>query len=536
MRTAIVILVAALSSLTVAQAQSPASSNPAEAACRGLQSPARAAMFAAIPDALTAINSAQVIAAGGRGTEVDDDLPEICRVEGYINPTVGFLVRMPTNTWNGKFMMGGCGGPCGNYLEDRIDPALVRGYAVVTTDMGHKGTGWAWAYNNVQGQIDFAYRATHLTAKVAKVVIEAFYGKAASRNYYFGCSTGGRQGMILAQRFPTEFEGIVAGAPVFDELGDSPYFLDWAVISNTAADNQPILTPELLPVVHNAVLAACDAKDGLADGILQNPLSCTWDPKEIVCRPGALDKCLSEAQADVVRKIYEGARNSKGERLYWGMPRGSEDQWTMWLKPRTQQGLSITAHLGFSPSAPPDWTIYDFDYDRDPARLAMNSILQNPLNPDLTAFKQAGGKMILFHGYNDNNIPAEASIAYYERAVKTLGGRKETDPFFRLFTPPAVNHCRGGHGGGAIDWITALEDWVEKGQPPEVVMAFHPTKPYPTRPRDIADYGGGYSKLDRFPLKDGDYDRVRPVYPYPAYARYTKGDAAKASSYTRAMP
>jgi feruloyl esterase len=288
--------------------------------------------------------------------------------------------------------------------------------------------------------------------------------------------------------------------------------------------------------VNKAVLAACDAKDGLADGILQNPLACTWDPKEIVCKSGQGGDCLTSAQADVVRKIYEGARNSKGELLYWGMPRGSEDQWAVWLRPRPNQGVSITAHLGFSPSAPPDWTVYDFDYDRDPARLAMNSFLQDPVNPDLTAFKKAGGRMILFHGYNDNNIPAEASIDYYERAVRTMGGRKETDPFFRLFTPPAVNHCRGGDGGGSIDWITALEEWIEQGKAPDMVLAYHPTKPYPSIAREVTDYGATYSKLDRFPIKAEDYDRVRPLYPYPAYARYTRGDPKLPSSYTRAMP
>lgn len=532
MRVLLGLLIGVIFGIPAASGQTPSP----EAACRALTSPENAAKFAALPDAVTTINSARIVAAGGRGTVADDDLPEICRVEGYITPTVGFLVRMPTTSWNGKFMMGGCGGPCGNYLEDRIDPALVRNYAVVTTDMGHKGVGWAWAYNNVQGQIDFAYRATHLTAVVAKEVIATFYGRPATRNYYLGCSTGGRQGMILAQRFPTDFEGIVAGAPVFNQLGDSPYFLDWAVKSNTAADFQPILTPEHLPIVHQAVLAACDAKDGLADGILQNPLACAWDPKEIICKSGQSGACLTAAQADVVRKIYDGARNSKGGQLYWGMPRGSEDQWAVWLRPRPNQGTSITAHLGFAPSAPLDWTVYDFDYDRDPARLAMNSVLQSPLNPDLTAFKKAGGRLILFHGANDSSIPYEASIDYYERVVKTMGGRKETDPFFRLFTPPAMNHCRGGDGGGAIDWITALENWIEKGEAPEALLVYHPNKPYPSVARDITDYGGSYSKYDRFPMNEADYDRVRPLYPYPAYAKYAKGDPAKASSYSRAMP
>jgi len=202
------------------------------------------------------------VPAGGTHGAADDDLPEICRVEGVIAPTVGFLVRMPTRNWNGKFMMGGCGGPCGNYLEDRIDPALVRNYAVVNTDMGHKGSGWLFGYNNLQGQVDFAYRATHVTAVVAKEVIKAFHGNAASRNYFNCWSTGGRQAMISAQRFPDDFEGIIAGAPVYDEVGDSPYFLEWNLRVNTAADGSTILTADKLDVVHDAVLRKCDALGG----------------------------------------------------------------------------------------------------------------------------------------------------------------------------------------------------------------------------------------------------------------------------------
>jgi feruloyl esterase len=539
LRLACCVSLLAISQCVLAQTSAgpPPSKEGAESACHALASAESAAKFAQIPDAVTSINSAQIVPAGGRHTVADNDLPEICRVEGYIAPTIGFLVRMPTKDWNGKFMMGGCGGPCGNYLEDRIDPALVRNYAVVTTDMGHKGSGWQWAYNNPQGQVDFAYRATHLTALVAKEIIEAFYSRPAAHNYFFGCSTGGRQAMIEAQRFPTDFEGIVAGAPPYEETGDSPYFIDWNVNSNTDESGHPILTAALLPLLHEAVLAACDAADGVKDGVIQNPLACHFDPHTLVCKTSGSSDCLTAAQADVAQKIYDGASDSKGRKLYWGMPRGSEDQWAPWLTPRSSQGLSIVGYMGFSPSAPPSWKTTDFNYDTDPARLSLNRALFNPLNPDLSEFKSAGGKLILFHGDNDNNIPVGASIAYYESAVRTLGGLAQTDTFFKFYTPPGVNHCRGGDGGGSIDWIAALENWVEKGQAPDRLVAYHRPKEYPQVPREVTDYGATYSKFDRFPLDSSEYDRARPLFPYPAIARYKgKGDPTQPDSYVRASP
>jgi len=308
------------------------------------------------------------------------------------------------------------------------------------------------------------------------------------------------------------------------------------MISNTGSNGQPILTPAQLPMIHKAIMEACDAVDGVRDGILQAPLNCQWKPQSIICKGGATDNCLTASQAEVVQKIYDGARNSKGELLYWGMPRGSEDQWAGWLRPRTSQGQSITGYMAFYPSASPSYAVQDFNYDTDPARVNLTAWMHNPLNPDLSAFKKSGGKLILFHGYNDNNIPTQASITYYESAVRTMGGRAATDAFFRLFTPPAVNHCRGGDGGGSIDWIGAMEAWIEKGQAPDVLMAYHPAKPYPTIPREITDYGGGYSRFDRFPLQPGEYDRVRPLFPYPAIAKYTKGDPNLATSYVKAMP
>ncbi|MEO5640786.1 MAG: tannase/feruloyl esterase family alpha/beta hydrolase, partial [Sphingomicrobium sp.] len=470
------------------------------------------------------------------------DLPELCRIEGSISPTIGFLLRMPTADWNGKILMGGCGGPCGTYLEDKVDPALVRHYAVVTTDMGHKGPGWLFAYHNPQAQIDFAYRATHLTAVVAKQLIAEFYGRPAQRNYFLGCSTGGRQAMIEAQRFPTDFDGIIAGAPVYDELGDSPFFLDWNTRVNSAADGSTILTEDKLPLIHAAVLAKCDALDGIKDGLLIDPLQCRFDPAELACRPGqAAATCLTADQVAVARKFRDGARNSKGTQLYHGIPWGAEDQWVNyfgWVSPTGRQyngaGYAITGYLGYGAGTPegPAYRISDFDYDRDPPRLALAGQLYNPSNPDLSAFHDAGGKLILFHGMNDNNIPVEQSIGYYRKAVAANGGATRTSSFFRLFTPAGMNHCRDGDGGGDFDWLSALENWVERGQAPQQVIAYHLTKPYPSAPRSLEDYGAPYARMSRHPIDAASFDRARPVYPWPIAARYAgKGDPALPTSW-----
>jgi feruloyl esterase len=199
-------------------------------------------------------------------------------------------------------------------------------------------------------------------------------------------------------------------------------------------------------------------------------------------------------------------------------------------------GFSITGYLGFASGAPagPAFQAGDFDFDKHPERLDLTGLLYNPVNPDLSRFHKAGGKMILFTGWHDNNIPPEASMAYYEAAMRANGGEAATQEFFRFFMPPAVNHCRGGDGGGEIDWISALENWVEKGVPPDSVLAYHPLAAYVTAPRALEDYGAPYMKLGRHPLQPGSYDRVRPVYPFPAWTKYSgKGDPADPKSWTK---
>jgi feruloyl esterase len=512
--------------------------------CAALANPSHAVRFAEIIDAPTAILSARIVPAGGDGSIIERDYPEHCDVEGQIAPNIGFVLRMLTTTWNGKFLMGGCGGPCGSYMLDRYDTALVRHYAVVVTDMGHKGSNWLFAFNNLDAMIDFGYRATHVTAVAAKEIVAAFYGKRAAQNFFWGCSTGGRQAMVEAQRFPHDFDGILAGAPVWFQTGNQPLFSLWATRINIGAGGKAILDSAKLPLVHRAVMEACDAIDGLKDGLLQDPRRCAWEPKSILCRGGTADTCLTPAEAEVVQKIYDGARNAKGEKLYWGMARGSEDQWApIWInsggKPGTALGDAsgkalVTSYRSFYYPPGPSYSLFDFDYDRDPQRLALTESIYNAQNPDVRKFKAAGGKLILYTGWNDNNIPPEAAIDYYETATRTMGGSAATTDFFRLFLLPAVNHCQYGAGGGEADWLAALERWVERGEAPDQIIVHHMREePYPSIDRPGRD--GRATRFPRYPLDSQSYDRTRPVYPYPDVARWSgRGDAAQASTWQKA--
>jgi len=409
---------------------------------------------------------------------------------------------------------------------------------VVTSDLGHNGgpANFSFAYNNLAGAIDFGFRATHVTAVAAKELIDAFYERRAARNYFMGCSTGGRQGLMEAQQFPSDFDGILAGAPPLDQTGDSAYHLNWIVRSNIGKDRKPILTAEELPLIHAAVLAACDARDGLADGVLQDPRDCDWDPGAIQCKAGAAgDRCLSAEQVSVVRKIYSGATDSRGRALYFGMPRGSEDQWGMLINigdpPGTGTiGESMLRYASYFDFPGPTYSVMDFDYDEDPPRLAVMERLYNVQNPDLRKFKAAGGKLISYHGWNDNNIPAGAMVDYYETVTRTMGGENPTREFYRLFMLPSVNHCQYGRGGGEVDWISVLEDWVEHGIAPDHVLAHHMlTEPYPPIPGEI------WAQMARHPLPQGSFDRVRPVFAFPDVAVYSgKGDVALPSSWVKA--
>ncbi|MDX2221719.1 MAG: tannase/feruloyl esterase family alpha/beta hydrolase [Rhodospirillaceae bacterium] len=483
--------------------------------------------FSQVPDAPTHILEAEEIAAAG-------DVPAYCRVEGYVTPRVGFDLRMPTANWNGKMIMHGCGGYCGS-LEgaNSCADSLARGYACIFTDLGHRSTALdaKWAYNDAQALIDFYYRATHVTVQAGRAIVAAAYGQEISKSYFRGCSTGGRQGMISAQRFPADFDGIIAGAAASVSTAGGMHLI-WSALANLDKSGAPIMSDAKVPMLAKAVMDKCDGLDGLVDGMIDDPRACGFDPAEIACKRGQKsDQCLTPAEVGVVRKIYAGAVNSKGENIYRAPPMpGSELTWVpVYIGENGLKGgyyyfgADYLRYIAYAEDPGPTWRPEDFDWDRDPPRLGYSRTFNNAANPDLNAFKERGGKLIGFQGWNDYSVPPTAIVDYYEKVVRLMGGLDRTQDFYRLFMLPGVNHCTGGVGPDRLDLLTALEAWVEQGQAPELVVAAKSTERLPGYPR--------------FPLDASKITMTRPIYPYPAVARYAgSGDPNRAESFRRFDP
>ena len=412
----------------------------------------------------------------------------------------------------------------------QLEEPLARGYAVVSSDMGHSGApnNWVFAYGNPQALIDFSFRATHVVTLAAKEVVKAGYGVPAKYSYMYGCSTGGVQGQIEAQRYPHDFDGIVSGAPPYL---NGPSYSEYAVRANLDANGNGIFDPAKLPMLRKAVLAQCDAKDGLKDGLLQDPRQCGFDPATIQCKGADASSCLTAAEVAVVRKIYAGPASADGTPANYGwagMAPGSEYEWyPSFICDKGQPhpralGTEYDFGNGVYPlTAATLDKAYGFDNDGTAARGqavypgGTLNWLRWAGNPDLRRFRDSGGKMITWHGWDDAETAPGASADYHETMARTMGGEAEARKFSRLFMLPGTAHCRRGPGGDSVDWISAIETWVERGQPPEQVIAHHLVKEqnYLGLPRP------------RYPFSEGSYDRTRPVYPYPTIARYAgKGD------------
>jgi Tannase and feruloyl esterase len=458
-----------------------------------------------------------------------------CEVQAYVAPNIGFELRLPARDWNGKFAQVGCGGFCGGIFPTACDAVLGRGYACVATDMGHKSTALdaQWAYDNLQAEVDFAYRATHVVTLAGKAITARYFGRGPQRAYFVGCSTGGRQGMVEAQRFPWDYDGIVSGAPVINETGDGMALL-WNVVSTHDREGKPLLSAGDLERVHAAAVAHCDLDDGVRDGLIGDPRRCAFDPGALACAAGATGDCLSAAQAEAVRKVYSGPVDSQRRALYTGgaLP-GSELNWIGNYVAR--DGGRSTYHrfmtdlfryLAFMPDAGPSWTIDQFDWDRDPRRLDLMESLYSGSNPDLRRFKARGGKLLAYQGWADQSVLPLNVIDYYETAEKTMGGRAATQEFFRLFMIPGMNHCAGGEGAHAVDYLSYLEAWVERGEAPDMMLAAQPKPDAPQRPQ----YGAPALAPEQAAF-------TRPLYPYPLQPRYKgRGDTGDAASYEPRQP
>ena len=496
--------------------------NAAESQCAGL---ARAD-FSSVLDAPTHVNVTNAVAAA-------NGVPAYCQVKGYVSPTVEFELRLPLEDWNGKFVKRGCGGYCGGVFIGACNNHLKDGYACIASDMGHRSTALdaKWAYNAIQTEIDFGYRATHVVTVAGKAITESFYGDAPERSYFMGCSTGGRQGLVEAQRFPYDFDGIVAGAPVINETGAGMQ-LNWTVAATRDGDGNQILPARKLQMIHDAVIAKCDMNDGLEDGLIGDARDCNFEPRELQCLGQDRDNCLTADQIGVVNKIYEGPKNSDGMDLYTGgAQRGSELNW--YGNYISEDGSVSTyeqfmgdmfRYMGFMPDPGPSWQNADFDYDRDYKRLGMMESLYTGSNPDLRKYKEHGGKILVYQGWRDQSVVPLNVIDYYETVTKTMGGQQATEDFFRLFMIPGMNHCSGGAGAYAINYLDYMEDWIENGNAPDVLIGVHPNRPVDAAGTDL-------------PLEGDAVEFSRPTYPYPAKVRYAgEGDPNDASSFVRIDP
>lgn len=451
-----------------------------------------------------------------------DDLPAYCKVEGIIEPQIGFELRLPLTGWNGKYLQQGCGGMCGWINMGACEDALARGYATANTDMGHKGSpAWAgWAWRSPQARVDFAYRSTHLLAKAGKALVESFYGKPPAYAYFRGCSTGGRQGLIEAQRYPDDFDGIIAGAPVLNQFYDGLYHLAWSGLTTLDAGGKPILTTADLKLANQSAMAACDKTDGVVDGVIGDPPRCGWTPARLACGTRRSGACLSPDKVAALQRLYAGYPTQKAVMPFsGGLTPGGETEWVpIFVTPDgsrppvlNAEGMlpRFFAYLGLQQDKPVEMT--NLDVEALALQLAEPEAMFNAQSADLAAFKRAGGKLILYHGWNDIEVPPGLSTAYFDSVAAVQGGRAATLDFFRLFMLPGIAHCRRGSGADAIDFLTALENWVEKGEAPDRLIAHHLVKEQ--------NYLG-LPRL-RFPLQPADYAWTRPVYPYPVTATWS---------------
>lgn len=522
--TVVVVLLAwAVSPSAWAESVSP--ENSSAEACKSLES----ADFSQIPDAPTQITGATLQAPA-------DGLPSVCVVKGYVTPAVGIELRLPIGNWNQKFLEVGCGGFCGTFAFSALCKGPLRkGYACIVSDMGHTSTTLqnAWAYNNLQAQVDYGYRSAHVAALAGKAITEEYYHRVLARSYFFGCSTGGHEGLLEAQRFPWDFDGMAIGGALNVNLSGWPMDIIWAVKALTGKDGKPIMSAADAQLLHQAVIAKCDMDDGLKDGIISNPAGCKFDPEILRCKRNNDAACLSGEKIEAIKKVYAGPPTSIVDRTYTeGALPGSELHWV----PGDEEswgnywGLGdyvteLFRYSGFWPAPGPNWTLADFDMNRDYKRLGMAASISNANNPDLRKYAALGGKIIAYFGLLDESTPE--LIEYHKTVERVMGGRAPTEDFFRLFGVPGMDHCTHGPGPFAIDYLSYLEAWVENGKAPDQLVGAH-----------IDGLNWGQAFTLQFPLDPKTPVKfTRPVYPYPAYAKYKgTGDPNDARNFIAVNP
>jgi hypothetical protein len=476
----------------------------------------------------TSITAAQVVAAGAftppgpaprpAALATYQALPAFCRVQGVLQPSgdshIEFEVWLPVSGWNGEYMGIGNGGSAGSitytYTANAhgLADALLEGFAASSTDTGHRGAGddYSFGKGHPEKSIDYFYRGIHETAVEAKAIVQAFYGAGAKVSYFDSCSNGGREALMEVQRYPADYDGVLAGAP---SNFRTRLQLEMVWVSEAlSAEPGSHFPSSKLPAIEAAALEACDAVDGLKDGVLDDPSKCHFDPVVLLCKGPETDACLTQPQVTALKKIYSGPRNSQGEQIFPGYMPGGEtgvaNAWASWITGTGERaGSSVVRAQGFFDSfldPDPRWNVPNFNFDRDVKAFEDSAAgLANATNPDLSSFADRGGKLIIYHGWSDAAVPPLSTVNYYRQVVSKMGP-KAAD-FSRLYMVPGMQHCAGGSGPNSFRQpITAsLEHWVEKGAAPGSIVA--------------AKY-----KVDGNP--SSGVVSTRPLCPYPQVARY----------------
>ena len=446
------------------------------------------------------------------------DLPPFCRVAATLTPVPGSDIKMevwlPAATWNGKFMAIGNGGIAGliTYTyrsEGGLAGALKRGYATASTDTGHVGDTAAPFLGNRVKLEDFAFRAVHEMTVAAKAIIDSVYRMPPKLSFWNGCSLGGRQGLIEAQRFPADYDGIVAGAPAISQTR----LVSWSThVGKTAlGDPRNRIPGSKYPMIHQAVVNACDERDGLKDGLIDDPTQCNFDFRTLECSGGDSASCLTAAQVESARVITNPLVHPKtGELIFPGLALGTELGWGLRIGgPEPQRFGTDYFKYVFDNDPNWDWRTFDLEHAFTTAHRMGGDIL-DATSTDLSAFEQRGGKLLLFHGWSDANFSAETTINYYKAVLGKMGS-DDGGQWVRLFLAPGMGHCGGGEGPNTFDAVAALERWVEQGQAPDRIDASHSS--------------------------NGRIDRTRPLCPYPQKARYTgTGSIEDAANFVCRMP
>jgi feruloyl esterase len=450
--------------------------------------------------------------AGGRGNPAAARayaaLPSFCRVAATLKPTsdsdIKIEVWLPVSGWNGKFQAVGNGGRAGAISYPALATAVARGYATASTDTGHSTPGASFALGHPEKLIDYAHRAVHEMTVQAKLIISAYYDRAPSLSLWNGCSTGGRQGITEASKYPADFDAIVAGAAPDPSARLHAVRMAANLNANRSADSA--IPSEKYPLIHNAMLEACDRLDGVKDGVLENPTRCRFDPKTIECKGTDSPSCLTAAQVETAKMLYGEVKHPTTGRVLYPpllLP-GSELGWGT-LAGREPYG-NVVEGFKYVVFKDPAWDWHRFNAATDIDLMDKIGAELNSASPNLKPFFDRGGKLLMYHGWSDPQVPAMSSVTYYERVLNTVG-KGAAGKSIQLYMVPGMNHCQGGVGTDTFDKVAAIEEWVAGGSAPKTILASHQTA--------------------------GKVDRTRPLCPYPEVARYRgTGSTDQASSFT----